>query len=214
LAPPRLPAATARFTGFKEVSMAPATLSDNLDALAAHPVPLVRLDGRAIVGAVLLGTVATLLLQLAERADTALFGGTVVPLGILVLSTAGLLAAFLYGPIAGLIAVEINPFVSTLTATGPLAWFWFLNNLLFILPASLVMVRLQPMNRWWKWSLAALAGAVPAFLALIPIQLNVMGLPLATALNSFAAHVAWEAVGPATAAWLLARVMLKLGAGR
>jgi hypothetical protein len=194
--------------------MAPAALTPSTDPLHAHQVPLLRLDGRSILGAVLLGVGATLLLQAAERADAAWFAGRFIPLGILVLSTAGLLAAFCYGPIAALIAVEINPFVSTLTAASPLAWFWFLNNLLFVLPASLVMVRVQPMSRWWKWSLAAVAGALPAFLALIPIQVNVLGMPAGEAWSSFAVHVAWEALGPATAACLLARAALKLGLGR
>lgn len=189
--------------------MAPAVVPAPPNPLSAHLVPLVRLDARAIIGAVLFGVGATLLLQVAERVDTAVFGGLVVPFGILVLSTAGLLTAFCYGPIAALIAVEINPFVSTLTATGPLAWFWFLNNLLFVLPASLVMVRLQPMDRWWKWSLASLVGAVPAFLALVPIQVNVWALSLPAALGIFAVHVAWEALGPATAGYLIARAAVR-----
>jgi hypothetical protein len=179
--------------------------------MAAHVVPMVRFDVRAIVGAVLIGSAATMLLQVAERVDTALFAGLVVPLGILVLSTAGLLTAFFYGPIGGLIAVEVNPFFSILTATGPLAWFWFLNNLLFIFPAAVLLVRLQPLNRWWKWALASGVGAVPAFLVLIPIQVSVWAMPLPTALAIFAFHVAWEAIGPATAAYLIARAALRRG---
>jgi hypothetical protein len=193
--------------------MAQSAITQIPSSLARHRVPLIRLDTRAIVGAVALGTVATLLLQIGERLDTALFDGQIVPFGILFLSTAGLLAAFLFGPVAALITVEISPFVATLTDTGPLAWFWFLNNLLFVLPAGLLMVRLQPMNRWWKWALASLAGALPAFLALIPIQLDVWAIPLPTALAIFALHVLWEVLGPSTAAYLVARVVLKLGLG-
>jgi hypothetical protein len=191
--------------------MAPLAVSDDTPPFTRHRIPVVRLDARAIVGAVLLGAAATALLQIGERLDTALFGGQVVPFGILCLSTAGLLAAFLFGPVAALIAVEISPFVSTLTATGPLAWFWFLNNLLFVVPAGLLMVRLQPMDRWWKWSLASLVGALPAFLTLIPIQVDVWAIPLPTALAIFAVHVAWEALGPATAGYLLAKAALKSG---
>jgi hypothetical protein len=178
-----------------------------------HTIPMIRLDAPAIVGAVLLGTAATVLLQIAERLDTVLFAGQVVPFGILCLSTAGLVAAFLYGPVAAIITVEINPFFSTLTETGPLAWFWFLNNLLYVFPAGLVMVRLQPMDRWWKWSAASLVGALPAFLALIPIQLSVWAIPLPTALAIFAVHVVWEAIGPATAACLIARAAVRYGLG-
>lgn len=193
--------------------MAQSAISATPDRVRTHEIPMVRLDVRAVVGAALLGTAATALLQIAERLDTRLFAGQMVPFGILCLSTAGLLAAFLYGPVAAIIAVEINPFISTLTATGPLAWFWFLNNLLFILPAGIMMVKLQPMDRWWKWSAASLVGALPAFLALIPIQLNVWAIPLPTVLAIFAAHVIWEAIGPATAAYLAAKAALKYGLG-
>jgi hypothetical protein len=181
--------------------------------LSTHEIPMVRLDARALLGAVLLGVAATVLLQVAERVDTALFAGQVVLFGILVLSTIGLLAAFLYGPVAAIIAVQISPFVSTMTATGPLAWFWFLNNLLYILPAGLVMVKLQPLDRWWKWSLASVAGALPAFLALIPIQVDISAIPLPSALSIFAIHLVWEALGPPTAGYLIARAALRRGLG-
>ena len=181
------------------------------DRMRAHKIPFTRLDVQSIVGAVLLGTAATALLQIAERIDTALFGGMVVPFGILCLSTAGLIAAFLYGPVAAIIAVEINPFISTMTATGPLSWFWFINNFLYVFPAGWMMTRLQPMDKWWKWSLASIIGALPAFITLIPIQLYVWSIPLTTTLLICAVHVVWEAIGPPTAAYYISKAVLKSG---
>lgn len=179
--------------------------------IITHKIPFMRLDVRSVVVAVISGVVATALLHLAEYADTALFGWMLLPLSILCMSTTSLVVAYLYGPIAAVIAVEIHPLGVLITASDPLPWFWFLTNFFYIFPAGWMMMRLQPMDRWWKWSIASLAGALPAFLSLLPIQLYLWSFPLWTALLGCAFHILWEFLGPSTAAMFITKAFGKAG---
>lgn len=192
----------------------PSISEVEVDRLAKHKVVLWRLDIQAIVAAVLLGAAATALLQIAERIDTAISGGLFVLLGILVLSSTGLITGYLYGLPAAIIAVSINPFISTMTATNPMSWFFFVNNWLYIIPSVLAMYYLQPMDKWWKWAVASLIGAIPAFVSFVPVQINVFGIPLTTALMIMAVHTVWEFIGPPTVARWVSRAALRSGVAK
>lgn len=179
--------------------------------LSTYKIPVFRFDVQAVVAGVLVGTAVTALLQITERLDTAIFGAVIYPFGILSMSSALISMTYLYGMWTGFIVAEINPFISTMTATSPLSWFFFLQNGLFVPPLTFLFHKLHPMDKWWKWAVTGFVGGLPPLLATIPVQVFIIGVPWGPALFSFAFSELWLGFAVSTVAMYIARAVLRSG---
>lgn len=93
-------------------------------------------DTRSIVGAVLLAVCFSATMQITERIDTALTGGIVPVLGLIFQNVWFWPAAMYFGLTGALITANFSPFIAILTATGPLAPFWFAVNTAHSIPMA------------------------------------------------------------------------------
>jgi hypothetical protein len=93
-----------------------------------------RTDTRSIVGATLLAVCFSITMQITERIDTALTGGIVPILGLIFQNVWFWPASMYFGFTGALIAANFSPFLAMLTATGPLAPFWFFVNTAHAIP--------------------------------------------------------------------------------
>lgn len=129
---------------------------------------------RSIIAGVLLGVMMPVLIQVAERLDTLLFGGVVQPFGVIVGNTIGFIGSAGYGFIVGLIGVEINPFIAVATGSSPFAPFFFATNFATVLGVRLMMMwrgkRLQDLT-YLDALYMALFAELLNMLAFLPVQL-------------------------------------------
>ena len=85
-------------------------------------------SSKAIVSSVLIAVAFVVVAQVAERIDTAIFGGQILVFGNINLFIWLSMGCLLFGLTGALIVANINPIVANLTATGPLAPIWFVEN--------------------------------------------------------------------------------------
>src|SRR3990172_295524 len=101
--------------------------------LPIEPIPpfefeFIPTSSKAIVSSVLISVAFVVAAQVAERADTALTGGAVLVFGNINLFIWLTIGCLLFGLTGAIIVANINPIVAKLTATGPLAPIWFIEN--------------------------------------------------------------------------------------
>lgn len=108
--------------------------------------PLVPLDTKSIVGAVLLAVCFSINMQITERLDT-LTGVAIAPItGVALANWLGYTFLNLWYPVAviyfgltgALIISNFNPIIAVLTATHPLAWSFFFFNMAWAVPNTFV----------------------------------------------------------------------------
>ncbi|NHJ01285.1 MAG: hypothetical protein EAX86_04040 [Candidatus Heimdallarchaeota archaeon] len=99
-----------------------------IDPIPSFEFELWPKSSKAIVSSVLIAVAFTACAQVAERVDTALTGGSVLIFGNINLFTWLVIGCCLFGMTGALIVANINPIVANLTATGPLAPIWFIEN--------------------------------------------------------------------------------------
>jgi hypothetical protein len=102
-----------------------------------------RHDTRALVGALMLGAVFTVMEQFMERLDTLLTGGALPWFGLAIGPIFMVVSPWLFGFWGGLIAGNFNPIFAVLTATNPIAPMFFLFN-----TTSMGLVAF--LVNWWK----------------------------------------------------------------
>ncbi|MHA1984411.1 MAG: hypothetical protein ACW967_08660 [Candidatus Hodarchaeales archaeon] len=129
---------------------------------------------KAIVSSVIIAVAFVVVAQVAERMDTAFFGGQVLVFGNINLFIWLTMGCLLFGVTGALIVANINPIVANLTATGPLAPIWFIENtingLLIVAVLRYFKVGEEEMS-FQKYVIAGLAG----FPGLIP---EIIAIPL------------------------------------
>ena len=116
-----------------------AALNDTPDKKAEIPWYSYKFwptDTRSIVGAVLLAVCFSATMQITERIDTAVTGGIVPVLGLIFQNVWFWPAAMYFGLTGALITANFSPFIAILTATGPLAPFWFAVNTAHSIPMA------------------------------------------------------------------------------
>lgn len=94
----------------------------------AYEWKFIQTDLKTLIASVLWGVVMTILLQIGERIDTALFGGTFVLFAMFFQPCA--VGWALFGLPGALITLLISPIFAVMLASTPLAPYFFLSNTL------------------------------------------------------------------------------------
>lgn len=120
-------------------------------------------DTRSIITCVFLGLCMAVVLQITERLDLALTGGAVPIVSAVVVCAIWVPSAAFYGFTGALITAWINPIISNLTASQPMAPFLFLTNAAHTLPVALMVWLMKPKGRGlrlWEVILIGQIGGV------------------------------------------------------
>ena len=125
--------------------MAVASATTSVEARLAQQ-PILRLDTRTIVGALLLGVAFSATMQITERLDQLWTGGLAVPLGYTFAQLWWPTTVIFFGLTGALIASNFNPIIAVLSATHPLAWSFFFLNMAETIPLAF-MFRWHLRNR-------------------------------------------------------------------
>lgn len=112
----------------------------------------IRVDTKALVGAVLLGIVFVLVQQIAHRIDAMLNPASVLIGGVTWATFTGLVVLLFRQP-AGIITAEVQALIALATGLSPLAPFFIPANGLASLTYSFVSWKL-PMDKWLHHFLA------------------------------------------------------------
>ena len=107
-------------------------------------------DNRTLITCVFLGLIMAVILQITERIDLALTGGTVALVSSIVVCAIWVPASAFYGLTGALITAWINPIISNLTASQPMAPFLFLTNAAHTLPVVLLVWLMKRSTRGLK----------------------------------------------------------------
>jgi len=124
---------------------------------------LVRRDTRSVITCVFLGLTITVMLQIIERIDLALTGGSIPIIASMVVVAIWVPASAFYGLTGALITAWINPLISNLTASQPMAPFLFFTNAAHTIPIVLLVWALKPRSRGlrlWEFLAIAQVGAL------------------------------------------------------
>lgn len=114
-------------------------------------------DTRTIITAVFLGLTMAVVLQITERIDLALTGGSIPIVSAVVVCAIWVPSAAFYGMTGALITAWINPIISNLTASQPMAPFLFLTNAAHTIPVALMVWMMKPRQRGLKlWELVVI----------------------------------------------------------
>lgn len=123
-------------------------------------------DTRTIITCVFLGLTMAVVLQITERLDLALTGGSIAIVSSVVVCLIWVPAAAFYGLTGALITAWINPVISNLTASQPMAPFLFLSNAAHAVPVALLVwlmkSRKRGLNLWQLLVIGQVGGAFDA----------------------------------------------------
>lgn len=139
-------------------------------------------DTKTIITSVFLGLIAVVVLQIAERLDLALTGGTIAIVSAVVVSLIWVSAACFYGFTGAMITAWINPIISNLTASSPMAPFFFLTNGSHGLSMALMVWLMKPKHRGLKFWEVLVIGQVGGI-----FDASVFGLG-----NRLILHLPWD----------------------
>jgi hypothetical protein len=107
-------------------------------------------DTRTIITCVFLGLTMAVVLQITERIDLALTGGSIPIVSAIVVCAIWVPSAMFYGLTGALITAWINPIISNLTASQPMAPFLFFTNAGHTVPVALLAYLMKPRRRGLK----------------------------------------------------------------
>lgn len=107
-------------------------------------------DNRTLITCVFLGLIMAVILQITERIDLALTGGTIPLVSAVVVCAIWVPASAFYGLTGALITAWINPIISNLTASQPMAPFLFLTNAGHTVPVALLVWLMKRSTRGLK----------------------------------------------------------------
>ncbi|NEC14141.1 hypothetical protein G3I34_18090 [Streptomyces sp. SID8014] len=111
-------------------------------------------DTRTIITCVFLGLTMAVILQITERLDLALTGGSVPIVSAIVVCAIWVPSAAFYGLTGALLTAWINPVISNLTASQPMAPFLFLTNAAHTIPVALLVWAMKSRDKGLKlWQL-------------------------------------------------------------
>lgn len=117
-------------------------------------------DTKSIITCVFLGLTMSVVMQITERIDLALTGGTVAIVAAVVCGVIWIPAAAFYGLTGAFITAWINPIISNLTASQPMAPFLFLTNGSHAVSMALLVWLMKPRNRGLKFWQVIVIGQV------------------------------------------------------
>jgi len=117
-------------------------------------------DTRTIITCVFLGLCMAVILQITERIDLALTGGSIPIVSAIVVCAIWVPSAAFYGFTGALITAWINPIISNLTASQPMAPFLFLTNAAHTVPVALLVWLMKAKDRGLRLWEVILIGQV------------------------------------------------------
>lgn len=120
-------------------------------------------DTRTIITCVFLGLTMAVILQITERLDLALTGGSIPIASAIVVCAIWVPSAAFYGMTGALITAWINPIISNLTASQPMAPFLFLTNASHTVPVALLVWLIKSREKGLKLWQLVLIGQVGGF---------------------------------------------------
>ncbi|WP_019544413.1 hypothetical protein [Streptomyces sulphureus] len=125
-------------------------------------------DTRTIITCVFLGLTMAVINQITERLDLALTGGSIPIVSAIVVCAIWVPSAAFYGLTGALITAWINPIISNLTASQPMAPFLFLTNAAHTVPVALlvwlVKSRDKGLKLWQVLLIGQLGGVCDALM--------------------------------------------------
>lgn len=142
-------------------------------------------DTKTIITSVFLGLITVVVLQIAERIDLAITGGTVAIVSAVVSALIWISAASFYGFTGALITAWINPIISNLTASSPMAPFFFLTNGSHGLSMALLVWLMKPKHRGLKLWEVLVIGQVGGLADAVVFGLG----------NRLILHMPWDFIG-------------------
>jgi hypothetical protein len=138
-------------------------------------------DTRTIITCVFLGLTMAVILQITERLDLALTGGSIPIVSAVVVCAIWVPSAAFYGMTGALMTAWINPIISNLTASQPMAPFLFLTNAAHTVPVALLVWLMKPkargLNLWQVVLIGQIGGLCDAIMFGIGNKL-ILHLPL------------------------------------
>ncbi len=138
-----------------------------------------RVDLKTLVASVLWGIVVAVMLNIAERIDSAIFGGTFFLFGAATQALA--VGPALFGLPGGLITLVISPVFSTLTATTPLAPIFIFTNSLYAIGTAVGLYMVKRQGKGLTLLQLYLANGVGSLLITLPYPLFIwpvlVGMP-------------------------------------
>jgi hypothetical protein len=162
-----------------------------------------RVDARAIVGSVLLGTLMTVLGSIVERIDASLTGGAFVILGAINFYTWNAISSLFFRLPGGIITGLINALISFGTAASPMSVWFIPTNM--VAAAIFVLVAAQlAMNRWWHYLVANVVSVWISMLVILLGLLVTINLPISIALTSYVVTSVAGTVGATILSYLIA----------
>lgn len=167
-------------------------------------------DTRSIIAAVFFGLGMTVALQITERIDTALTGGTMFLFAYIVVQQFETPGVFFYGLVGALLVAWINPIVANLTATSPLAPLFFTTNAAHTIPLLILVWAFKPKHRGFKfWEFAIILQIANLFDAVPHLWASfvVFQFPDTVSLGIYAAHQVAAFVGIVIAFPVMHRLM-------
>ncbi|OHZ01625.1 hypothetical protein [Salinicola sp. MIT1003] len=117
-------------------------------------------DTKTIITCVFLGLCMAVVLQITERLDLALTGGAVPIVSAIVVCAIWVPSATFFGLTGALITAWINPIISNLTASQPMAPFLFLTNISHTVPIAILVWLMKSKHRGLKLWEVILIGQV------------------------------------------------------
>lgn len=117
-------------------------------------------DTRTIITCVFLGLTMAVVLQITERIDLAITGGSVPIVSAIVVCAIWVPSAAFYGLTGAFITAWINPIISNLTASQPMAPFLFLTNASHTVPIALLVWLMKARDRGLRLWEVVLIGQV------------------------------------------------------
>ncbi|KAA3659505.1 MAG: hypothetical protein DWQ04_22080 [Chloroflexi bacterium] len=164
-----------------------------------------------IVGGLMLALIMVAGEQVAERLDTALFGGILLVFGIFVHMVCNMLAVVTYGLGAALMVANLNPIVAVMAATGPLAPLWFFTNSTTSFGGRFVHYNLIGKDiremSWLETFLVCLGGQIMNSSVLLLAQLFYFELPIRTLLLFKFGEFVAGALLPSLVVWQVGKLL-------
>lgn len=142
-------------------------------------------DTRSIITSVFLGLTMAVVLQITERIDLALTGGTIAIVSAIVVCLIYFPAVMFYGLTGGLITAWINPIISNLTASQPLAPWLFVTNASHAVPMVLLAWLMKPKHRGLRLWEVIVIGQVGGILDAVAFGIG----------SRLILHMPWDFIG-------------------
>lgn len=142
-------------------------------------------DTRPIITCVFLGLIMAVILQITERIDLALTGGTIAVVSAIVVCAIWVPAAAFYGLTGALITAWINPIISNLTASQPMAPFLFVTNAAHTVPVALLVWLVKSGSRGLRLWHVLVIGQIGGLLDAVFFGIG----------NRIIMHMPWDFIG-------------------